>query len=127
MAENKKDQQAKADAGIASQGENQQLDHSRGGVTTRDDLLDAGVPMLQGDPRERQGPEDALGPGPKRGDYAARVGPSSYHPHTTEPIPEDERVEGGPTVRLVPQRPRAEEQGEVPRKKGGVETDEESR
>jgi hypothetical protein len=97
----------------------------------RNDPLDLGVPMLAGseDKKERQGPEDALGAGPKRGDYRDRIGGSSYHPHTTEPIPDDEleRDEDGnvtgPRVRVVEQRPRAEEIGDEPGKKGGVETD----
>ncbi len=52
--------------------------HSRGGITTRDDATEVGVEMLPGDPREPVGPEDALGPGPKRGRYADRLdgGPS---------------------------------------------------
>jgi hypothetical protein len=108
--------------GVASPEQNAALKHSRDGVTTRQDLLDAGVPMLPGDPRERQGPEDALGAGPKRGDYTSRIGGSDYHPHTSEPIPEDEQEPDGPTTRLVPQRPRAEDIGDVPRRKGGVET-----
>ena len=119
MAENKKPETQDE---IASPRQNAKLEHSRGGVTTRDDLLDAGVPMLPGDPQEPVGPEDALGVGPKRGDYTSRVGPSSYQPHTTELIPEEEREPGGPTMRLVPQRPRAMEIGEEPRRKGGVDT-----
>lgn len=116
-----------ADASVASVQSNQRLEHPQGGATTRDDLLDAGVPMLQGNPKERTGPEDALGAGPKRGTYVDRIGPSSYHPHTVEEIPEEERVEGGPVRRLVAQRPRAENIGDVPGKKGGVETTDEDR
>jgi hypothetical protein len=97
----------------------------------RNDPLDLGVPMLAGseDKKERQGPEDALGAGPKRGDYRDRIGNSAYHPHTSERIPDDELErddEGnvtGPRVRVVEQRPRAEEIGDEPGKKGGVETD----
>lgn len=66
-----------------------------------------GVDMLPGDHSEPVGPEDALGKGPKRGDYTERIGPASYHPHEV----------------LDPQRPRAEDIGEVPGKKGGVETE----
>ena len=79
--------------------------------TTRDDHADLGVPMLAGSPDEPQGPEDALGPGPKRGDYTDRIGGQDYHPHV-----------GG-----VPQRPFAEERGDVEAKKGGVETEAESK
>lgn len=75
-------------------------------ATTRDDALDLGVPMLPGSPDEPQGPEDALGPGPKRGDYRDRLGGDGYHPH-----------EGA-----VPQRPRADEIGDDEGRKGGVES-----
>lgn len=77
-----------------------------GSVTTRDDKLDLGVPMLQGAPEEPVGPEDALGEGPKRGDYRDRLGGSGYQPHQGS----------------VPQKPRAEDVGEVAGKKGGVDT-----
>src|SRR5687768_10706520 len=126
MADTKKANETptnEADSSVASVQANRRLEHPRGGATTRDDLLDAGVPMLQGNPRERTGPEDALGAGPKRGDYTQRIGPNSYHPHTVEPIPEEEQTDGGPTHRLVAQRPRAEEIGDVPGK-GGVDTEE---
>lgn len=69
-------------------------------------MADLGVTMLAGDPSEPVGPEDALGEGPKRGDYTERIGPADYHPH-----------EGSEA-----QRPRAEDIGEVAGKKGGVET-----
>jgi hypothetical protein len=95
-------------------------EHSQGGTTTRDDALDLGVPMLPGDPAERQGPEDALGEGPKRGDYAGRIGPAGYHPHETLPVAEPEP--DGPRTVAVPQRPRAEEVGDEARLKGGVDT-----
>jgi len=74
--------------------------------TTHDDALDLGVPMLPGDSSEPQGPEDALGDGPKRGDYRDRIGPSNYHPHTG----------------AEPQRPKADDIGDVKGVKGGVET-----
>lgn len=100
---------------------------SSGGVD-RNDPLDLGVPMLEGSEKEPQGPEDALGVGPKRGDYRERVGHSAYHPHTTEAIPDDELerdddgVVIGPRTRVVAQRPRTEDIGEVEGKKGGVTT-----
>lgn len=69
------------------------------------DAGDLGVPMLPGSPDEPVGPEDALGPGPKRGDYSDRIGdPKRYHPH-----------EGS-----EPQRPRVAEVGDETGKKGGV-------
>lgn len=108
--------------GVASDAQNARLKHSEGGVTTRDDLLDAGVPMRQGDASEPVGPEDALGVGPKRGDYRERVGPDNYQPHTSEPIPAGEQEPGGPTSRLVAQRPRTEDIGDVKGEKGGVTT-----
>lgn len=105
---------------VATDRQNAKLEHSRGGATTRDDALDAGVPMLPGDPSEPQGPEDALGPGPKRGDYSGRVGPADYQPHRSEPI--ENAKPGEANARLVAQRPLASEQGEVKGRKGGVET-----
>ena len=112
-----------SDAGVASPEENARLKHtdelrdqaavtaagasataeSEGSVTTRDDLTDVGVPMLQGSPDEPVGPEDALGEGPTRGDYR-------------------ERITGRPHEGATPQRPRAEEIGEVEGVKGGVGT-----
>lgn len=94
------------DPTVATDAENNRLRHSEGGVTTRDDKTDLGVPMLPGSPDEPVGPEDALGEGPKRGDYTGRLGGSSYNPHDG----------------TVPQRPRAEDIGDVPGLKGGVET-----
>lgn len=105
---------------VATDAENAKLKHSQGGVTTRDDATDAGVPMLQGDPSEPQGPEDALGPGPKRGDYTGRIGDANYHPHRVVPVPDAKPGEA--TARLEPQRPLAEDIGEVKGKKGGVDT-----
>lgn len=121
---------------VATPEENTELEHTAGGATTRDGM-DAGVPMLPGDPREPIGPEDAMGPGPKRGDYSDRL---NSGPHLrTEVIPEDERrkvaeamvkdagTKSGLTVaaalgdvprtRLVPQD--QPEQGDEPGK-GGV-------
>lgn len=116
------DPKKEADASIASDADNAKLEHTGGGVTTRDDALDAGVPMLPGSPDEPQGPEDALGEGPKRGDYRGRVGPEGYQPHRSVPIPPDERVAGGPNARLVAQRPLTEDIGDAEGRKGGVDT-----
>lgn len=82
--------------------------------TIERDPADVGVPMLPGDPSEPQGPEDALGTGAKRGDYTDRVGPQGYNPHEVVPAKDG--------VAAVPQRPRAEEQGDAKGLKGGVET-----
>ena len=94
-------------------------DHD-GGTTTRDDATDMGVPMLPGDPSEPQGPEDALGAGPKRGDYTGRLGETNYQPHQVGPV--SDPVAGGPTAVAIPQAPRAEDQGDVAGQKGGVDT-----
>lgn len=104
---------------IASQEQNASLKHSADGVTTRDDALDLGVPMLPGDPNEPIGPEDALGEGPTRGDYSERLGETNYRPHQTVPV--RDAKPGEPTVRVVNQRANVQ-QGEVAGKKGGVET-----
>lgn len=102
---------------VASPADNAKLEHTAGGKTTRDDPLDAGVPMVQGDPREPIGPEDALGPGPTRGDYSGRI---DAGPHlVSEPIPASEREPGGPTARLVDAAARTAEVGDAPGK-GGV-------
>lgn len=105
---------------VANLEDNKALTHSVDGVTTRDDATDMGVPMLPGDPNEPVGPEDALGPGPTRGDYSGRIGPENYQPH--EVVPVTDAKEGEPQVRVVAQRQRVE-QGEVPREKGGVTTE----
>ncbi|MDQ3485454.1 MAG: hypothetical protein M3445_08635 [Actinomycetota bacterium] len=89
------------------------------GVTTRDDATDLGVPMLAGDVSEPTGPEDALGVGKKRGDYADRVGPSNYQPH--ESVRVVDAKPGEATVVLQAQRPRVEERGDEKGKKGGVD------
>lgn len=84
------------------------------GVTTRDDALDLGVDMLPTKGEEPVGPEDALGKGPKRGDYRDRIGPANYQPHEAS-------VEDG-KVKVEAQRPRSEDIGDVPGKKGGVDS-----
>lgn len=135
---------AREAAGVASTADNAQLEHTRGGATTRD-AMDAGVPMIPGSPSEPVGPEDALGPGPKRGDYSDRV--SSGPSMATRTIPEDERRDKAlanlksagvkdpseadigaalgdvPAYELVPQAPNATLVGDTPGK-GGVSTPE---
>lgn len=112
-----------ADPTVASESDNDRLKHTAGGVTTRNDATDMGVPMLPGSGAEPVGPEDALGEGPKRGDYTGRIGPSSYHPHEMLPgSPADVADPNRPSVRVEQQRPRAEEIGEVEGLKGGVES-----
>lgn len=116
-----KTEQTKPEA-VASDKQNAKLEHTRGGTTTRDDATDVGVPMLPGSPDEPVGPEDALGEGPTRGDYRDRIGPSNYQPTESVVIPEADRADDGPAVRVEAQRPRADEIGDVAGKKGGVET-----
>lgn len=99
--------------------------HTRGGVTTRHDATDLGVPMLPGSPDEPIGPEDALGPGPKRGDYRGRVGGGDYQPHQTVIVPDAKP--GQVAVKVVAQREYAESIGDVPGRKGGVQTTERDR
>lgn len=107
---------------VASERKNAKLEHSQGGATTRDDALDAGVPMLPGDPDEPVGPEDAFGVGPKRGDYRERLTHvGGALPHVSVPIPNAKP--GEPQSRLEPQIPRAENIGDEKGRKGGVETD----
>lgn len=82
---------------------------------------ETGVPVLPTTGAEPQGPEDALGPGPKRGDYRGRQPEGAVH-MTGEVIPEDERVEGGPITRHVVQNHHTHNIGDVPGEKGGVTT-----
>lgn len=78
---------------------------------------DLGVPMLPGSPDEPVGPEDALGEGPKRGDYSGRLGEANYDPHQgTEPqaprvddVGDAEALKGG--VDTVPETPPSSEEG----------------
>ena len=83
------------------------------GVTTRDDKNDLGVPMLPGDGSEPTGPEDALGVGPKRGDYSNRIGPANYQPH--------EAVVVDGELSLQQQLPRVDEVGDEKGVKGGTQ------
>jgi hypothetical protein len=112
-------EQRKASPSVAGTSDNAKLTHPEGGVTTRDDATDLGVPMLPGDRSEPTGPEDALGVGPKRGDYTGRIGPSSYQPH--ESIRVAGAKAGEPTVRVEAQRPRADDIGDESGVKGGTQ------
>lgn len=114
MAAKKSDDQT-----VASQEQNDNLEHSADGVTTRADALDVGVPMLPGSPDEPIGPEDALGESPTRGDYRGRIGPANYQPHETVPVPDAKP--GEPQVRVVAQRQNAENIGDLTGRKGGVD------
>ena len=130
--EEKAQDESREELGVAKAADNAKLEHSdeSGGATTRDDLLDAGVPMLQGDPSEPQGPEDAFGRGPKRGDYTDRTG--GVNSAQSVPLEDGGEVVRGkdgemldlkPVSRLDAQVPRTEDIGEEKGKKGGVDTD----
>ncbi len=99
--------------------ETKQAKHSEGGVTTKDDKLDSGVPMLAGDPSEPVGPEDALGKGAKRGDYSDVVGNKQHYQSVPNP-----KWDGSdwtvPRYVLEHQNPNVDDVGEVKGKKGGV-------
>lgn len=77
-----------------------------------------GTAMVPGSSREAIGPEDALGPGPKRGDYSGRLGGVL----SVESVPVEDPAPGAPRSRLVAQRARANDIGDEPAKKGGVTT-----
>lgn len=140
MATKSKTPDAEA-AGFAGADANAELEHTAGDATTRDGM-DAGVPMMAGQADEPVGPEDAMGPGPKRGDYRDRLvtGP----PLVTVVIPDDERrkmaeelvaaADGDtltvaaalgdvPRTKLVPAVDAAANIGDAPGK-GGVSTEE---
>jgi hypothetical protein len=81
---------------------------------------ETGVKMLPGDPAEPVGPEDALGEGPKRGDYSGVMRLEA--PHEARPVSDANTLEGEPNREIVSQKERVEEVGDVAGKKGGVDT-----
>lgn len=93
-----------------------------------------GVTALPSAGAEPVGPEDALGPGPKRGDYADRVGvgdDGQPQVHTrVEAVPESalQKDEAGnvlsdqPVSQVQPQNHEVHNVGDVPGEKGGVTT-----
>ena len=109
----------KAAGAQASEKENSALKHSEGGLTTRDDALDSGAPMLQGSADEPQGPEDALGSGPKRGDYSKLIGPLQHAASVVNPN-HDPSDPNSPRVVLVHQNPLVEQRGDDKGVKGGT-------
>lgn len=111
--------EAKAGGAQASKQENDKLKHSDGGLTTRDDALDSGAPMLQGDASEPVGPEDALGSGPKRGDYSKLIGNLQHAASVPNPD-HDPSDPNSPRVVLVHQNPLVEQRGDEKGKKGGT-------
>ncbi len=102
----------------ASKQENDKLKHSDGGVTTRDDALDSGAPMLQGDASEPSGPEDALGSGQKRGDYSQLIGDRQYSASVVNPD-HDPTDPASPRSVLVHQNPLVKDRGDEKGVKGG--------
>lgn len=90
---------------------------------------ETGIAVVPTTGAEPQGPEDALGPGPKRGDYRGRQPEGSLH-MTSERIPEDELerdedgriIPGQPVTRMRTQNHEPHNIGDVPGKKGGVTT-----
>ncbi len=95
------------------------LRHSQGGATTRDDALDSGAPMLQGDPSEPVGPEDALGSGPKRGDYRGLIGDRRYQVAVLDPGHDPDDPFSSRVV-LVDQNPLVGQRGDEKGVKGGT-------
>jgi len=109
----------KAAGAQASKQENDKLDHPQGGVTTRDDALDSGAPMLAGSASEPAGPEDALGSGPKRGDYSKLIGNLQHAAAVVNPN-HDPADPNSPRVVLVEQNPLVEQRGDEKGVKGGT-------
>lgn len=119
---------------VASPSQNEELEHTEGGATTRDDILDQGVPMLQGASDEPVGPEDAGGIGEKRGDYSGRMdGSEGAHEAVRIDggsgdagplvVNEDGGIDRAPHTRLDSQAERALDRGDAEGLKGGVDTD----
>ena len=109
---------AEAKGAQASKHENDKLKHTEGGVTTRDDALDSGAPMLAGDASEPSGPEDALGSGKKRGDYSKLIGDRQYTASVVNPN-YDPSDPSSPRSVLVHQNPLVEDRGDEKGVKGG--------
>ena len=92
------------------------------GVTTRDDAKDLGVPMLKGDAAtEPVGPEDALGSGDKRGDYAARQPENTDHYAAVVNPAYNRDDPNSPRSVLVHQNPLVEQRGDDKGVKGGTQ------
>ena len=87
--------------------------------TTKDDALDSGAPMLPGDPSEPTGPEDALGSGPKRGDYSKLIGTQQFAASVPNPN-YDPSDPDSPASVLVEQNPLVEQRGDEKGVKGGT-------
>jgi hypothetical protein len=104
----------------ATEQDNSKLTHTEGGTTTRSDVLDSGAPMIAGDPSEPVGPEDALGSGPKRGDYSQLIGNKQHS--ASVPNPDyDPTDPNSPASVLVPQNVLVEQIGDDKGVKGGTQ------
>lgn len=90
------------------------------GTTTRDDALDSGAPMLPGDGSEPVGPEDALGSGPKRGDYSKLIGNLQHSAAVANPD-HDPADPNSPRSVFVHQNPLVAQRGDDPGVKGGTQ------
>ena len=90
------------------------------GVATRDDAKDLGVDMLPGDRSEPVGPEDALGSGDKRGDYAPRQPENTAHYAAVANPDYDRANPNSPASVLVFQNPLVEQRGDEKGVKGGT-------
>ncbi len=78
------------------------------GYIVKEDATDLGVPMRPApEGWTHQGPEDALDPGPKRGDYAGRLG-DTRHVQTEAVVPPGAPWGTPPEVRAVEQNVHAE-------------------
>ncbi len=75
--------------------------------------------MLPGDVSEPAGPEDALGSGPKRGDYSEVIGNKRHQ--ASVPNPDyDPSDPSSPASVLVDQNPLVEQRGDEKGVKGGT-------
>ena len=110
---------AEAKGAQASTKDNDKLKHTAGGVTTRDDALDSGAPMLAGAASEPVGPEDALGSGLKRGDYSKLIGDRQYTASVPNPN-HDTTDPSSPAFVLVHQNPLVDQRGDEKGVKGGT-------
>jgi len=81
--------------------------HTKTDVIAKTDPTDVGVPMRPAPAGwTHQGPEDALDPGPKRGNYTGRLG-ETRHTQTEAFLPADAPYATAPTIRAVAQNPHA--------------------
>lgn len=121
MADEKKGKLGKPYAAGASGSE----EHTEGGLTTKHDATDLGVPMAKGKADEPVGPEDAFGAGPKRGDYSGPAAETADNKEHYVMVPNADAGEDEPNVIAVRQNDLATQQGTVPKgEKGGVTTSE---